>query len=134
MLCLSNSFLGLIPGIAGSEWIILIVIIVILLFGAKKLPELAKSIGRATGEFQKGKTEVEKELKAAEETAQDIKQTVTVTTPPTTQTTQSTKPAPAPAGESETERLIRIAKELGIKTEGKTESELKEEITKAMMR
>ena len=131
MLGLSNGFLGMIPGIAGSEWIILVVIVVVLLFGAKKLPELARSVGRATGEFQKGKVDVEKELKAIEETAKDVKETITVTTPPTTQTS---KPTPAQAAESEVDRLIKVAKELGIKTEGKTESELKEEIAKAMMR
>ena len=133
MLGLSNGFLGMIPGIAGSEWIILVVVVVVLLFGAKKLPELARSVGRATGEFQKGKVDVEKELKAIEETAKDVKETITVTTPPTTQTAKPT-PAPAQAAESEVDRLIKVAKELGIKTEGKTESELKEEIAKAMMR
>jgi len=133
MLGLSESFLGFIPGIAGSEWIILVVIVVVLLFGAKKLPELAKSIGRATGEFQKGKVAAEKELKEMEGVAGDVKQTVTVTTPPTAQPTQPTTP-PAKAAESEIDRLIRVAKELGIKTEGKTEAELKEEIAKAMMR
>jgi len=39
-----------------------IALIVILLFGASKLPELARSMGSATGEFKKGRQEVEKEL------------------------------------------------------------------------
>ncbi len=49
--------------IAGQEWIIIIVIAVILIFGAKKIPELAKTFGKAKGEFEKGKIEGEKELK-----------------------------------------------------------------------
>ena len=49
--------------IGGQEWIIVIVIAVVLIFGAKKIPELAKTFGKARGEFEKGKIEGEKELK-----------------------------------------------------------------------
>ncbi|MFQ5475892.1 MAG: twin-arginine translocase TatA/TatE family subunit [Nitrosopumilus sp.] len=49
--------------IAGQEWIIVIIIAVVLIFGAKKIPELAKTFGKAKGEFEKGKIEGEKELK-----------------------------------------------------------------------
>jgi sec-independent protein translocase protein TatA len=47
----------------GNEWIILIIIAVVFIFGAKKIPELAKTLGKAKGEFEKGKIEGEKELK-----------------------------------------------------------------------
>ena len=47
----------------GNEWIILIIVAVVLIFGAKKIPELAKTFGKAKGEFEKGKIEGEKELK-----------------------------------------------------------------------
>lgn len=49
--------------IAGQEWIFIIIIVVVLIFGAKKIPELAKTFGKAKGEFEKGKIEGEKELK-----------------------------------------------------------------------
>ena len=49
--------------IAGQEWIFIIIIAAIFIFGAKKIPELAKTFGRAKGEFEKGKIEGEKELK-----------------------------------------------------------------------
>ena len=49
--------------IAGQEWIFIIVIAVVLIFGAKKIPELEKTFGKAKGEFEKGKIEGEKELK-----------------------------------------------------------------------
>jgi len=49
--------------IAGQEWIWIAVIIAVLLFGAKKIPELAKTFGKAKGEYEKGKIEGDKELK-----------------------------------------------------------------------
>jgi len=48
----------------GSEWF-WIVLVIILLFGAKKLPELARSIGRSLGEFSRAKEDFEKEMKTA---------------------------------------------------------------------
>ena len=54
---------GLVNFIAGQEWIIIVVLAVVLIFGAKKIPELAKTFGKAKGEFEKGKIEGEKELK-----------------------------------------------------------------------
>lgn len=48
----------------GYEQIIIVVIVVAaLIFGAKKIPELARTFGKAKGEFEKGKLEAEKELK-----------------------------------------------------------------------
>ena len=52
----------------GSEWF-WIVLVIILLFGAKKLPELARSIGRSLGEFSRAKQDFEKEMKNAVEDA-----------------------------------------------------------------
>ena len=48
----------------GSEWF-WIVLVIILLFGAKKLPELARSIGRSLSEFSRAKQDFEKEMKTA---------------------------------------------------------------------
>jgi sec-independent protein translocase protein TatA len=42
--------------IAGSEWIIIGLLIIILLFGSKKLPEFSRTIGKAMGEFEKVRT------------------------------------------------------------------------------
>ena len=55
--------MGLANFIAGQEWIFIIIIAVVFIFGAKKIPELAKTFGKAKGEFEKGKIEGEKELK-----------------------------------------------------------------------
>ena len=40
------------PG--GPEWIVVAIVAVVVLFGAKKIPEMARSLGRAQGEFKKG--------------------------------------------------------------------------------
>jgi sec-independent protein translocase protein TatA len=56
-------FEGISNFIQGQEWIFIIIIAVVFIFGAKKIPELAKTLGKAKGEFEKGKIEGEKELK-----------------------------------------------------------------------
>ncbi|MFB6148168.1 MAG: twin-arginine translocase TatA/TatE family subunit [Halobacteriales archaeon] len=52
-------FVGGMPG--GME-LAVILLIAVLLFGANKIPKLARSTGEAMGEFQKGREEVEQEL------------------------------------------------------------------------
>ncbi len=55
-------------GLSTSE-ILVIVIIILVLFGAKKIPELARSLGRASYEFKKAKEDIINEVKAAEDEA-----------------------------------------------------------------
>jgi len=87
-----------------TEILIIVFVVIILLFGAKKLPELARSLGRAKGEFERGKMEIDKEIR--EEKAKE--------------------------GKKEEKDIIRAAKELGIDTEGKSEEQLKKEIAEKM--
>ena len=49
--------------LGSTEIIVLVVVIGVLIFGAKKIPELAKTFGKAKGEFEKGKIQGDKELK-----------------------------------------------------------------------
>ncbi len=53
-------------GKIGPLEIILILVVLFLLFGAKKLPEVAKSIKKAVGEFKKGQEEETPEKKTEE--------------------------------------------------------------------
>jgi sec-independent protein translocase protein TatA len=53
--------------LGSTEIIILVVVIGVLIFGAKKIPELAKTFGKAKGEFEKGKIEADKDLKEFKE-------------------------------------------------------------------
>ena len=51
-----------IPGIPGGPEVLIILVIIVLLFGANKIPQLAGALGQARGEFDKGRQEVEEEL------------------------------------------------------------------------
>ena len=44
-------------GMPGQTELIVIVFVILLLFGAKKLPELSRSLGKSLGEFKKGQKE-----------------------------------------------------------------------------
>jgi sec-independent protein translocase protein TatA len=48
-------------GPIGPEMLV-IVLVLVLLFGANKIPKLARSAGEATNEFKKGREEIEEEL------------------------------------------------------------------------
>jgi len=52
----------------GGQEVLFILLIVLLLFGAKKLPELARGMGSAIKEFQKAKDEFSDELHSADKT------------------------------------------------------------------
>ncbi len=56
---LNSIFLLSMPG--GSEWI-LIIIVVLLMFGGKKIPELMRGIGRGMREFNDAKNNVKTEI------------------------------------------------------------------------
>ena len=55
----------------GPMEIALVVVVIIILFGAAKIPELAHSLGKATGEFKKGQKEIERELADVEKTVKE---------------------------------------------------------------
>lgn len=89
--------------LGGWEIPIILIIAALLLFGGgKKIPEIARSIGRATGEFKRGQREVEREIK--KEFSSQKKD------------------------EQEEDKVIKVAKELGIEIEGKSKEDLKKEI------
>ena len=54
-------------GLPVGPELILIVLVIVLLFGANKLPKLARSAGQSINEFQKGKEQAEQELEEIRE-------------------------------------------------------------------
>ena len=69
---------GPIPG--GMEMMV-ILLIAVLLFGANKIPKLARSTGEAMGEFKKGRQEIEEELQEAQDGVASTETTPTDTDP-----------------------------------------------------
>lgn len=83
------------------EWLVVAVIVVaLLLWGPSKLPELARALGQAKGEFEKASRELKKPLSTStrhvERSSDDV--------------------------------LIETAEKLGINTEGKTKEQISKEI------
>ena len=97
--------------IIGSEWIIIIFVALILLFGTNKLPEAGKKIGKMVGEYNKAKTEMQNQIK--EYTNPDPKEKNITNNGPV---------------QTEREKLEYMAKSLGINAEDKTDLELKQVI------
>jgi sec-independent protein translocase protein TatA len=62
-----------------DDWLIIALVAGILFYGSTKIPQLAHSLGRATGEFKKGRLEVEKEIRAQQ--AADAAQPETAPSP-----------------------------------------------------
>lgn len=52
----------------GTPEIILIVVVVLVLFGAKKIPEFMQGIGKGVKEFKKATTDIEKDITEAGKT------------------------------------------------------------------
>lgn len=55
----------------GFTEILLILVVILLLFGAKRIPELAKALGRASSEYKKAKEVFQKESEDLMETAEN---------------------------------------------------------------
>ena len=96
----------------AAEWIIIIAVIVAVIFGAKKVPELARSFGRATTEYEKAKIEAKKELQRVKDLG---KTTLSATT--TTATNVQDR-----------EKLESVANTLGINYSEMSDDELRSAI------
>jgi sec-independent protein translocase protein TatA len=57
-------------GPLGTWEMVVIALLVLVLFGAKKLPTFARSLGRSMGEFRRAKDEFEQELHRAQDDAE----------------------------------------------------------------
>lgn len=62
------------PLMFGTWEIVLIVLVIVLLFGGKKIPELMKGVGKGVKSFKEGMNEVEKEIKDVDATVDNKKE------------------------------------------------------------
>ncbi len=87
--------------LSGWEWIIIgIIAVVVIMWGPSKIPELAKALGKAKGEFDKASKEFQ---------------------------TAATATANSPTVRSNDEVLLETARNLGLSTEGKTREQISAE-------
>ena len=86
-MCFIASFMNL-----GGPDLLVILVIILVLFGAKKLPELARGLGQAIKEFQKAKDEFTDELHKAGQPDTTAK----TTPPPSTVAQNPSAPQPDP--------------------------------------
>ncbi len=90
----------------SSMEIFVIIAVIVLLFGAAAIPKLARSLGKAQGEFMKARQEFEGELKRG----------------------QASAGSPPPAGDASEEQVRKTARELGIDEASLSLSEVKARI------
>ena len=80
-------------GLSGGE-LVLVIVVVLVLFGAKKIPEFAKGLGKGLTEFKKASREVTDEIERA---AEEPPPAPPVKTPPTSSTAEnSSHPSAVP--------------------------------------
>ncbi len=90
------------------EEILIIAAVALILFGgSKKIPDLARSMGRATGEFKRGQLELEKEIK-------------------------NSMYASSTSNQGNKVDYFEVAKNMGIDTTNKDETQLKSEIAEKL--
>ena len=95
--------------IAGSEWMIIVFVAIVLVLGTGKLPSVAKKLGKAVNEYNKAKNEIQEQMKIGEEESPKIT---------------------GPVG-TEREKLETMAKSMGVNVE-KTDEELRKMISEKM--
>ncbi|MCL4358764.1 MAG: twin-arginine translocase TatA/TatE family subunit [Candidatus Thermoplasmatota archaeon] len=86
------------------DWLIIVVVILVLFGSTRKIPDLARNIGKASGEFKRGQMEIEKEIKNA-----------------------MNAPVATPTASTGVD-YFQVAKSLGIDTQNKNEKQVKDEI------
>jgi sec-independent protein translocase protein TatA len=106
--------------IGGTEWLIIILVGLFLLFGSKKLPELSRTLGKAAGEYEKARHMFRTEIEYATREEQDV-------SPQRYIGPKITAPAL-----SERHKLEEIASTIGIDHTGKTDDELRTLISEKM--
>jgi len=80
-------------GMPGGWELVLIVVVIVLLFGGKKIPELAKGLGKGIKDFKSAMNEGEEEAKKADEKSAEAKKELEAKKETTTESKDTTKNA-----------------------------------------
>jgi len=75
----------------GTLELAVILLIAVLLFGANKIPKLARSTGQAMGEFQRGREEIEQELEDMKESTSEAAPSTGVESTETSSASEATE-------------------------------------------
>lgn len=109
--------MSMLMNIAGSEWFIIILLGLVLLFGTKKLPQLSRTVGKAVGEYERARQMFRREMEEAADPSKAMSRIPKITGPVAT----------------EREKLETIANSLGIDDyTGLTDEQLRTLISKRM--
>lgn len=93
--------------IMGSEWIIIIFVVLVVLLGTNRLPDVAKKFGRVVGEYSKARNQFQNNIKDFSSTNIEVSGPV----------------------QNEREKLEMMAKSLGVDFASKTDDELRKIIS-----
>lgn len=96
--------------ILGSEWVIIVLVALIVLFGTNKIPDVAKKLGRTVGEYNRAKAEIQNQISGITNANLNI-----------------TNPV-----QNERQKLEAMAKSLGIDFAAKTDDEIKKAVSEKM--
>lgn len=96
----------------GYPEVVVILVLALLLFGPNKLPELARSLGKATKEFKNAQNEFSNELSKVDKSSEDSKELKTLDKP----------------SEDSDAKIFKLASEIGIDIKNKTVEQVTDEI------
>lgn len=88
------------------EWVIVGVVVLVLFGSTKKIPDFARNLGRATGEFRRGQAEIQEEIRK----------------------TMAGEPLKTDDQKIKDEQTINLAKSMGIQTDNRSVSDIKREL------
>lgn len=91
-------------GSIGMPEIILIFLVVLLVFGAKRIPEIARGLGKGIREFKDATTDIKRELEINDNNRYRIQTPQQGTSTPRTDTYPTAQPTPAPTESAATQQ------------------------------
>lgn len=101
----------------GSSEVVLLLVLFLLLFGAQKVPELARGLGKARAELERAQRDVQRSMRSEEERALEEQLAF-----------ERAREHQLQQQDAELAQLQRAAAELGVQTQGLTKEQLRAEI------